>query len=524
VRLIHALDHGATLAEDRPCIVAGEHRLGYPEVVATTWRVAGGLWALGLGRDDRVAIWGANAAETYLAWLGVLRSGCPLVPLNTRHAEAHNLAVTRRFGCSVLFVGVSVGLDLDTLQEMLPELRLVVVLDDDAADGTATDRPAAVRFTDWVVDQPDGDRDLAPDADAPVVVNLTSGTTGEPKTVVQTERTMEASLASTLDALRLEVPPVYLAAAPITHAAGTLGYAQLAQGGTVVLLQRAEPAAMLAAIEAEGVTTLFLPPTAIYALLASDDVERRDTSSLRLLLAAGAPLAPDKARRAIATFGPVIGQFYMMTEAPGMLAFLHPRDLVDKEGHLHEGRLASCGRPGPLGETAVVDDEGAFLPVGGRGEIVVRGSYVMDRYHDGPADSSPLRRRGWHRTGDIGSVDEDGFLTIVDRTRDVIVSGGFNVFPTEVERVLLGHPEVEDCAVVGAPDDHWGEAVTAVVQRVRSGTVDEETLRRWARERLGGVQAPKRVEFRDELPRSPVGKVLRREVRDGFWAGRDRQV
>jgi acyl-CoA synthetase (AMP-forming)/AMP-acid ligase II len=522
VRAIHALDHGATLAAGRPCIVAGDRHLGYPEVVAATWRVANGLWELGLDREDRVAIWGANAAETYLAWLGVLRSGSPLVPLNTRHAAEHNLAVIHRFGCSALFVGASVGLEVEALRDAIPDLRVVVVLDD-AAPGTRG--PDALRFADWVAEQPPAERDLAPRADAPVVVNLTSGTTGEPKTVVQTERTMEGSLASTLDALRLDVPPVYLAAAPITHAAGTLAYSQLAQGGTVVLLERPDPDAVLAAIETEGVTTLFLPPTAIYALLASTEAGRRDTSSLHLLLAAGAPLAPDKARRAIEVFGPVIGQFYMMTEAPGMLAFLRPRDLVDADGHLHEARLASCGRPSPLGETAVVDDEdGRFLPPGERGEIVVRGSYVMDRYHDGPVDASPLRQRGWHRTGDVGRFDEDGFLTIVDRTRDVIVSGGFNVFPTEVEQVLLGHPDVEDCAVVGAPDDHWGEAVTAVVQRAPSGTADEETLRRWARGRLGGVKAPKRVEFRDELPRSPVGKVLRREIRDGFWTGRDRQV
>jgi len=522
MHVIHALDHGAMLAPDRDAVVHGAQRRTYRQVVEVTWRVADALEQHRVAPGARAAILSTNHLDAYLTWLGVLRSRVTLLPLNVRHPAQHNIELCRRFEVEVLFIHHAQADAVLTAAHSLPRLRHIVVLGDTAPDGQ---HPGpAMPLERWLPSTPGPRRDLVSDDDAPVVLNLTSGTTGEPKAVVQTERAMEACLASTLTVFRYDAPPVYLAAAPITHAAGTLSYAHLAQAGTVVLVEDATPSTLLQAIETEQVTTLFLPPTAIYGLLASPELDATDTSSLQLLLSAGAPLAPEKLREAIGRLGPIVGQFYMMTEAPGMLAYMHPRDYVDVEDRPIPERLASCGRPTAMGETAIVGDDGELLGPGQRGEIVVRGTYVMRGYLGDERDSDPVRARGWHRTGDVGVFDDDGFLTIVDRTRDIIISGGFNVFPTEVERVVLQHPEVEDCAVVGVPDDHWGEAVTAVVQPKPGCDPDPEQLRRFCRERLGGLQAPKHIELVEELPRSAVGKVLRRAVRESYWQTSDRRV
>jgi len=266
-----------------------------------------------------------------------------------------------------------------------------------------------------------------------------------------------------------------------------------------------------------------MPPTLIYMLLAHPDVRRHDYSSLRYFMYAAAPMAAEKLREALAVFGPVMAQTFGQVEAPMVCTYLSPQDHVDALA-LHPERLLSCGRPTPLTRVAIMDDEGRLQPQGERGEIVVQGSLVMSGYHDQPEATAEASAFGWHHTGDIGRIDAEGYVYIVDRKRDMIISGGFNIYPSEIEQVLWAHPAVQDCAVVGVPDDKWGEAVKAIVQLKPGNDVEPAALLTYCRDRLGSTKAPKSVEVWPDLPRSAVGKVLKKTIRERYWVGRDRSI
>jgi acyl-CoA synthetase (AMP-forming)/AMP-acid ligase II len=260
-------------------------------------------------------------------------------------------------------------------------------------------------------------------------------------------------------------------------------------------------------------------------MLAHADLGRHEYGSLRYLLYGGAPMSVQKLREALHAFGPVMAQAYGQSEALMMCTYLSPEDHVRAlaEPALRR-RIASAGREGPLSRIAIMGERGELLPPEERGEIVLRAEYVMDGYFQQPAATAEVSRDGWHLTGDVGFQDADGYVHLVDRKRDLIISGGFNVYPAEVEQAALAHPAVQDCAVVGEPHEKWGEAVLAVVELKSGAPWDEAAFLSHCRERLGGVKAPKRVEVWPALPRSGVGKVLRREVRQRFWAGHDRHI
>ena len=358
-----------------------------------------------------------------------------------------------------------------------------------------------------------------------VSIPTTSGTTGLPKGVMLTNENWEAMTAAYQIVMRHEAPPVHIVAAPLTHAAGYLSSTMLSVGGTNVILPRPDAGLILEAIDRHKGTALFLPPTVIYTMLAHPRLKEYDYSSLRFFLYGGAPMSVQKLREAMEVFGPVMAQTYGQTEAPMTATLLTPRDHVEALGNPDlNKRLWSAGREGPLVRTEIMDDDGNLLAVGERGEVVCRGTVVMKGYYNNPQATAEVSTNGWHRTGDIGLKDAEGFVYIVDRKKDMIISGGFNVYPTEVEQVLWTHPAIQDCAVIGAPDDKWGEAVTAVVELKPGAKVDAEELVALCKERVGSVKAPKRVEFWDALPRSAVGKVLKREIRRKFWEGRDRAI
>jgi acyl-CoA synthetase (AMP-forming)/AMP-acid ligase II len=291
-----------------------------------------------------------------------------------------------------------------------------------------------------------------------------------------------------------------------------------------VILPRAEPSLLLDAIERHRVTELFLPPTVIYMLLDRPDIAARDFSSLRYFVYAAAPMSPDKLRRALATFGPVMIQGYGQREAPAGISCLLPEEHFVRGEIAPDARLTSCGRPFPFVRCVIMDDDNRVLADGEVGEICVRGDILMEGYYKDPAKTAETIIDGWLHTGDVGFLDAEGYLHITDRKKDMIITGGFNVFSVEVEGVINSHPAVQDCAVIGVPDDKWGEAVKAVVEVNPGMEVSAEELIALCKERLGGVKAPKSVDFIQKLPRSSVGKVLKREVRAGYWAGKTRQV
>src|SRR3954451_19865460 len=254
-------------------------------------------------------------------------------------------------------------------------------------------------------------------------------------------------------------------------------------------------------------------------LLAHEALDATDLSSLQCLWYGAAPMAPDRLEEAITRIGPVLGQLFGQSEAPMMISTLAPAEHLHADGSLARERFASAGRPPPLVTVAIMSSDGALLPAGERGEVVVRGSLVMAGYHKDPEATAEASRFGWHHTGDIGYPDDDGYLHLVDRAKDMIISGGFNVYSAEVERALMAHDGVQDCAVIGLPDDKWGERVVAVVQLKGGAAVTGPELQAFTKDRIGSVKAPKQVEIWPDLPRSKIGKVVKPEIRARMLGG-----
>jgi acyl-CoA synthetase (AMP-forming)/AMP-acid ligase II len=311
----------------------------------------------------------------------------------------------------------------------------------------------------------------------------------------------------------------------MTHAAGITAISLMPFGTTNIVMNGVQLPGLMANIEKYGVTNIFLPPTAIYVMLAHSDVRKFDYSSLDYFLYAAAPMSVDKLREAIEVFGPVMAQSYGQAEAPMICTYMSPEAHVEAVATNKAHRLASCGQPALLTPVEIIDDDGGKVPLGERGEIAVRGALVMQSYYKNrEATDEVTTADGWHRTGDIGVRDADGFVYIVDRKKDMIISGGFNIYPSEIEQVVWGHPAVQDCAVIGVPDDKWGEAVKAIVELKPGQSASEDEIIALCKRELGSVKAPKSVEFWNELPRSAVGKVRKKDMRDKFWQGRDRAI
>ncbi|MGB7150325.1 MAG: AMP-binding protein, partial [Terriglobales bacterium] len=285
-----------------------------------------------------------------------------------------------------------------------------------------------------------------------------------------------------------------------------------------------DAAEVLRAIEQYRVTHLFLPPTAFYALLAHPDVGKYDYSSLRVFLLAGSPVSPDKLKQGVEVFGSCMCQSYGQTEAPMLLTFLDAMTVAAAAAGDHPERLRSCGRATASVRVAIMDEAGNILLPHQRGEIVARGTLVAAGYHNLPEATAEIRAHGWHHTGDIGYIDDDGYVYIVDRKKDMIISGGFNVYCTEVEAGIMALPQVQECAVIGVPDDKWGEAVKAIVVLNKIGSISQGDVIAYCKMKLGGVKSPKSVEFVAEIPKTPAGKVDRKAIRRQYWVAADREV
>jgi len=407
---------------------------------------------------------------------------------------------------------------VDALRPKLPQVRLWVCIDEDRADAPA--------LATWIKDQPATRPEVARETDDLAALMPTGGTTGAPKGVMNTNRSLQTFAAHYLMAIHYPADerPVNLMAAPMTHTAGVLSLPCTARGGTVVILPKPDPAALLGAIARHRVTEFFLPPTVIYRLLDIPGIEKCDFSSLRYLLYGAAPMSVEKLKQAIDVFGPVMMGGYGQTEAPASISYLTPREHFIDGKLAPDERLGSVGRPNPLVRVAILDDRNAVLAQGETGEICARGDLIMKGYYKAPEKTAETIVDGWLHTGDVGYLDGEGYLHITDRKKDMIISGGFNVYPGEVEQVLWSHPAVQDCAVIGVPDEKWGEAVKAVVELNAGHGATAEELIALCKEKLGSVKAPKTIEFTDALPRSAAGKVLKKDLRQRYWAGQNRTI
>jgi acyl-CoA synthetase (AMP-forming)/AMP-acid ligase II len=503
VRLVDYLDKGASLDPDAPCLTTDQHVRTYAEVQELSSRIAAALAGQGVGAGDKVAILSGNDPVAFTTVFAISRLGAVWCPINPRNEAAENRDLLDLFDCRALIFQAKFAGLVDQIRGELPHLTTLVCL-----DGELEGVLSWQRFLDHGTEY----RDTTPADDLAMIVG-TGGTTGKPKGVMLTGTNLEIMTAIVLMSYPFEGRPVYLALAPLTHAAGVLCFPILALGGEIVVMRTADVGAFLDNLERHRVTHTFLPPTVIYMVLGHERLDATDRSSLQCFWYGAAPMSAARLEESLRRIGPVMAQLFGQTEAPMMISTLPPRDHFRADNSIATERLASAGRPSPLVTVAIMGEDGSQLGQGERGEIVVRSSLVMAGYYRDPDATAAASAHGWHHTGDIGYLDESGYLYIVDRAKDMVITGGFNVYSAEVEQALMAHDAVRDCAVIGLPDDKWGERVCAVVQLQPGDLVDGEELMAFVKKRLGSVKAPKQVEIWPDLPRSAVGKVLKTEIR-----------
>jgi long-chain acyl-CoA synthetase len=496
------LRHALLVAAGKVAVIDGESRFTYRQFADRCARLAGGLSALGLGKGDRVAILAANGHAFLETYVGVPAGGFVVVPLNTRHAQSELEYTLRDSGARVLVTDRPPGALAGLVEHVLP---LGAPYEDLLAGSEPAELGAGVT-----------EDDLAG-------LFYTGGTTGASKGVMLTHRNLIANTYHWLTLVPQYESDVVLVMAPLFHAAGSNGVlGALWTAGTQVPLPAFDPGVALDLIAGHGVTATLGVPTMLAALANEQHERPRDTRTLRLIGHGGSPIATEVLRRCCTEFPTAeFVEVYGATELSPLATVL-----VGERALLDHPRARSCGRPVAGGQVRVVDLDGRTLPPGEVGEVVVRGPQVMRGYWNKPEQTAKALRGGEYWSGDLGYMDTDGYLFLVDRAKDMIISGGENVYSTEVEDVLYRHPGVLEVAVFGVPDDTWGEVVHAVVvPRAGYEGLDPAELIAFCRDRIAHYKAPRGIDLRSEpLPKSGPGKVLKRELRAPFWKGQDRNV
>ena len=485
----------------------------YAALDAASNRVAHALRAAGVVAGDRVGVLSKNHDGWYPLFFGAALARACLAPINCRLTAREVGFILSDAAPRLLFVGADFfDTALSAIADLASPPRLVALY------GA---HPAFEPLDAFLADAPATAPAEAPRLEDDVLQLYTSGTTGLPKGVVLTNWTYRRflELATQVEGFACAAGDAVLTVMPLFHVAGTnLSFTGLAQGGRIVLVKDFAPAEAIATMQRERVAQTFLAPALIGMMLQSPAIEGASFPALRTISYGASPIAEATLRRARAAFGCGFVQFYGMTESAGAGSTLSPGD------HDAPGALTSCGKPWPGVEMAILDMEGQFLADGEIGEIAIRGDIVMKGYWNRPEATAETLAGGWLRTGDAGYRDAAGLFHVHDRIKDMIVSGGENVYPAEVENAIAGCPGVVDVAVIGVPDPRWGEAVKALIVPAAGEPPHADAVIAWARERIAGYKAPKSVDFVAALPRNPSGKVLRRELRAPYWAGHGRAV
>jgi len=478
-------------------------------------QIANGLIAAGLKPQARVAYLDKNSDVFFEALFGSAKANAALVAVNWRLAPPEVAYVVNDAAAEVLFVGQEFFPVVEKVAADLKTVKTVIAID--------APHEGWEHYPAWRDAQSATDPHVPIDGEDVAIQMYTSGTTGHPKGAMLTNNNFFALLpAAAREWGEVWTPEdVNLVCMPLFHIAGSgWGIVGLYAGAKSIIIRDIIPPEILRAIPAYGVTRALFVPAVLLFLLQTPGVQETDFSTLRFIAYGASPIPLDLLRNAIATFKCDFAQVYGLTETTGVVTYLPPED-HDPNGNQ---RMRSCGRPLANVTIRIVDANGNDLPAGEVGEIICKTPQIMKGYWNLPEETAKAIRGEWFHTGDAGYMDADGYIYIHDRVKDMIVSGGENVYPAEVESALFGHPAVADVAVVGVPDDRWGEAVMAVVVKKPGTEVTPEELIAFARERIAGFKVPKSIDFAEMLPRNPSGKILKREIRAPYWEGRERQV
>jgi len=484
---IDFLYRAAQLHGGRVAVEEGSRQMRYAELVRAVNALALVLQDRDPEPGSRVGLCATNSLDYLVAMLAILAAGKVWVPLNYRSAQGE----VRRI--------------IDTAEPT------TLIVDDTGNTLVGNTGQLAINFTEIpdLVAPHQGKWPIRHERsrDDTQAIKFTSGTTGTPKGVMQPYRAWLAGIINQIAGWQITSDDAFVICAPISHGTGTYVLPMLAQGARLILCKSGAPADIAHAFERQGGTMTFMPPTLIYKLMAAPGLSRANFPGLRLLIYGGAPMPVEKIIMAQDFFGDVVATTYGQTEVPQIATLLRPEDLSKPDCK------ASVGRVTWLSELAIVSPEGAFLNSGQMGEVCIRGDLVMSGYWKLPDKTDKTIKNGWLHTGDVGYLDERGYLFLKERISDVIITGGFNVYPTDVENALSSHPAVHEASVFGLPDDKWGETVNAAIQLKPFCHASADELKAYVRERLGPVLTPKQFYFYDSLPRSPVGKILKNVIR-----------
>ncbi len=477
-------------------------------------QVANGLISANITPNMRIGYLAKNTSSYYEILFGCAKARAVLNGVNTRLAPPEVQFILNDAQCQILFVGADFYDMIDEIKDELPHLSRIVTLDDAHGDWPG--------FEDWRDQQSQSDPALPHNRDDDVIQLYTSGTTGLPKGVMLTNANYAAvfTQSNKMSWTNYEEGAVIMNAMPFFHVAGVnVGLLSTAQGAKAVILRDINPAEILDIVEQHKVTNTVWVPAVILMLTQVPGVQKRDFSSLRSIVYGASPITEKLLADAMEVFDCEFTQLYGLTETATGGTYLPP------EAHNPEwGKLRSCGIPWPGAIVRCMDDEGQPVATGEIGEIAIKSPFVMKGYWNRPEATAEAIRDGFFYTGDAGYFDEDGFLFIHDRIKDMIVSGGENIYPAEVENALFGHPDIADVAVIGVPDEKWGESVKAIVVCKEDSNPSAEEIIAYARERIAAYKCPKSVDYIDAMPRNPSGKILRKDLREPYWKDHDRRV
>ena len=514
------LTKSARTFPENPALVHGPKSLTYAQFNTRANRLANTLCRLGIKQGDTVAVLQYNYPETLESIFACFKTGCGCVPINFRlhpnefafiidHSEAKAVILSPEFNEAII-----------SIRDRIPKARHLITLSD--AEGELLD------YEEILSAESDQFRDADTQPDDLAWLFYTSGTTGMPKGAMLTHRNLMAMTMNFYADICPGFGPddVILHAAPLSHGSGLYALPNIGKAATNVILasKSFDPELVLKTIQEYRVTNMFVAPTMIKLMVESNAVDRYDHGSLKALNYGGAPMLVEDLKQAMAKLGPCLVQLFGQAESPMTITYLPHRDHALEGGPEQMKRLASAGLPRTDVEVKIFDGNDKELPPGETGEIVTRSDLVMKGYWRNPEATAETIKGGWLHTGDMGYMDERGYLFIMDRSKDMIISGGENIYPREIEEVLIKHAAIREVAVIGIPDPKWGEAIKAVVSLLPGQSATEEDLISFCKNNIASYKKPKSVDFMDELPKNNYGKILKRDLRARYWKDKVRKV
>jgi fatty-acyl-CoA synthase/long-chain acyl-CoA synthetase len=488
----------------------------YDQIRRIANRCSHSLIERGIHPGMRVALLLSNCPEFIISDLAIMKTGATKVPLNDMLGKKEITYILRDSGAKVAFVGQEFFSVIQDIRNDLPDLEWFVGM---VEEGKCPD--GFIPWETFLAGASEADPEPRAMPEDPYLLAYTGGTTGLPKGVVHNQRNGYINICSHVIETGIGENERMLFMTPLPHSAGLFTQAGLLRGATVIIEAKFDPIRALTLIEQEKITFTFMVPTMIYRVLDQLRQAKYDTSSLHTIIYGAAPITAERLKQGLAVFGNVFVQFFGQTECPNFITRLSKHDHTLEPDKIH--RLRSCGRPVMMARVRIVNEEGQEVPRGEVGEIVCSAPYVMNEYYKLPDKTAETVRDGWLYTGDIGKMDEDGYVYLLDRKKDMIISGGMNVYTTEVENALQKHPKVRQVAVIGVPHNEWGEAVLALIIPADDSLTEEELLD-FAKENLSSYKRPKKIEFVTEFPLTPYGKLDKKELRKPYWEQAGRQV